>query len=282
MKRLITFGLIVFALIHPLMAQDKVLTGFIVKSGDIVDGVIPLYKELQNGVPSGQEIQGKAVGSVQTSDRRLAFEGYYVSGLRYQKGDYFGHSVIAWMEVEFSPVTKMTQRFGSNRNTRNVGAPIVLPIGGGANLDIQAGQYVSDFSVSILSGFRINAGDVVDSVTPIFQPLSSDGTLGEPRLGERWGGSGGDARDVIFPGWVVESVRYQKCLYYGHSAIGWLEVNWEPRDATSLQKRSEKLGANQYVRNRSIETQSVLNGEEYFTRVEGQSGFQYMSALTLR
>ena len=274
--------LLLIAAAFPLAAQQKALTGFIIKSGDIVDGLIPIYREVVDGLPGGPEILGPAIGSVSRADRRIELEGGWVSAVRMQRGSYFGHSVISWIEIELTKPSVIVKRFGGNQNTQPVGEPVVIETEGHSIFAAGSGQYLNGLQQLTLTGFHIGAGDIIDGITPIYQSIGEDGRMGTEVPGRQFGGTGGGKTKALYPGWKVSSLRYQNCSYFGHRAIGWIEIVWKPvLENTAPPKETFKAGNGSYV-NQSYqqESYSVPQGE-FFTAVDGRSGSSYAREIKI-
>ena len=84
----------------------------------------------------------------------------------------------------------------------------------------------NDPKESILVGFVIRHGDIVDGLTPIYKTL--DGKyLGNIQMGDSHGGKGGRESIAIRSNAIVQGLIAEKCEYFGADHICRLRVIWK-------------------------------------------------------
>jgi hypothetical protein len=91
-----------------------------------------------------------------------------------------------------------------------------------------SGNYFEQIShTCVMTGMQIRKGDIIDAVTPIFQPLEADGSIkSELYIGKQQGGDGGGGDIFLQFGYVLIGLRFQTVNYYGHGAINALSLIW--------------------------------------------------------
>ena len=91
-----------------------------------------------------------------------------------------------------------------------------------------SGNYFEQISrTCVITGIQIRKGDIIDAVTPIFQPVEPDGSIrSELYLGKQQGGDGGGGDILLQEGYVLVGLCFQTVNYYGHGAINALSLIW--------------------------------------------------------
>ncbi len=91
-----------------------------------------------------------------------------------------------------------------------------------------SGNYFEQIShTCVMTGMQIRKGDIIDAVTPIFQPLEADRSIrSELYIGKQQGGDGGGGDIFLQFGYVLVGLRFQTVNYYGHEAINALSLIW--------------------------------------------------------
>ena len=91
-----------------------------------------------------------------------------------------------------------------------------------------SGSYFEQIShTCVITGIQIRKGDIIDAVTPIFQPLEPDGLIrSELYLGKQQGDDGGGGDIFLQEGYVLVGLCFQTVNYYGHGAINALSLIW--------------------------------------------------------
>lgn len=91
-----------------------------------------------------------------------------------------------------------------------------------------SGKYFEQSShTCVITGIQIRKGDIIDAVTPIFQPLEADRSIrAEFYIGKQQGGDGGGGDIFLQFGYVLVGLRFQTVNYYGHGAINSLSLIW--------------------------------------------------------
>ncbi len=91
-----------------------------------------------------------------------------------------------------------------------------------------SGDYFEQISPScVMTGMKIRKGDIINALTPIFQPLETDGSISsELYIGKQQGGDGGSGDIFLQFGYVLVGLRFQTVNYYGHGAINALSLIW--------------------------------------------------------
>lgn len=91
-----------------------------------------------------------------------------------------------------------------------------------------SGKYFEQIShTCVITGMQIRKGDIIDAVTPIFQPLEADRSIrSELYIGKQQGGNGGGGDIFLQFGYVLVGLRFQTVNYYGHGAINSLSLIW--------------------------------------------------------
>jgi hypothetical protein len=91
-----------------------------------------------------------------------------------------------------------------------------------------SGSYFEQIShTCVITGIQIRKGDIIDAVTPIFQPLEPDGSIrSELYLGKQQGDDGGGGDIFLQEGYVLVGLCFQTVNYYGHGAINALSLIW--------------------------------------------------------
>lgn len=91
-----------------------------------------------------------------------------------------------------------------------------------------SGKYFEQIShTCVMTGMQIRKGDIIDAVTPIFQPLEADRSIRpEVYIGKQQGGHGGGGDIFLQFGYVLVGLRFQTVNYYGHGAINSLSLIW--------------------------------------------------------
>lgn len=80
--------------------KNKVLAGLILRQGDIIDSIRPIYGVIDKGGKiEDLTFGGKQVGGNGGSEKIILKSGYVISGFYLDKGDYFGASHIAKLRV---------------------------------------------------------------------------------------------------------------------------------------------------------------------------------------
>jgi hypothetical protein len=72
------------------------LTGLIVRSGTLIDAVMPLFQELKKDGSLGEEITGQRYGGLGGGERKIVKQGYVVIGLSLYQGLYIDQVAILW------------------------------------------------------------------------------------------------------------------------------------------------------------------------------------------
>jgi hypothetical protein len=91
-----------------------------------------------------------------------------------------------------------------------------------------SGNYFEQIShTCVMTGMQIRKGDIIDAVTPIFQPLEADRSIkSELYIGKQQGDDGGGGDIFLQFGYVLVGLRFQIVNYYGHGAINALSLIW--------------------------------------------------------
>ncbi len=91
-----------------------------------------------------------------------------------------------------------------------------------------SGSYFEQIShTCVMTGMQIRKGDIIDAVTPIFQPLEANRSISsELYIGKQQGGSGGGGDIFLQLGYVLVGLSFQTVNYYGHGAINALSLIW--------------------------------------------------------
>lgn len=101
--------------------------------------------------------------------------------------------------------------------------PLGQPLGGAVGSAFRTPQGPG---LQILVGFKINGGDVIDGLIPVFAELRSDGTLSAPADGPVYGRKG-SLKPVLAPGYHVVGVDVYEGLWYGTDTVKQLKVYWK-------------------------------------------------------
>ncbi len=84
-----------------------VLTGFVIRSGDIIDGATPVYRRLRsNGRLGRRERDGAPAGGRGGGAHVVEMPGYVVAGVEYRPVTYYGHSAIESFRVLYKRWTR--------------------------------------------------------------------------------------------------------------------------------------------------------------------------------
>ena len=116
---------LLFGLLTPILANEKVLVGLKVNHGDIVDGFTPIYRELNNDGSLGKEVLGAHIGGKGGKETIIKKEGFVVNAIIYQPGKYFGHTAILWMKVKWRLWAKKMKgfKYGTGKYGKPSGKP---------------------------------------------------------------------------------------------------------------------------------------------------------------
>jgi hypothetical protein len=108
---------------------------------------------------------------------------------------------------------------------------------------------------SVLVGFIIRHGDIVDGVTPIYKIIDEDKNLGTLVTGSALGGRGGKESIAIRNNAIVKGLIIEKGNYFGAEHISRIRVIWQKwsqgKDGGEL-FISEHYGAGKHVTDKFI------------------------------
>lgn len=93
----------------------------------------------------------------------------------------------------------------------------------------------------VLVGFEVRHGALIDGITPIYNELNDDGSLGVERTGSFYGGTGGQATRLLNEGYVVVGLDCRQAQFEDNLAVVWHK--WTPTGPdTSEEDKSQALG----------------------------------------
>lgn len=79
----------------------------------------------------------------------------------------------------------------------------------------------------VLVGLRINQGDVIDGLVPLYASLDARGSLGRPTPGPALGAAG-NRLELVKPGYVLAGIEGYIGRWYGADAVKQLRLYWRP------------------------------------------------------
>ena len=89
-----------------LIDTDKevwVVSGFVVRYGDIIDAITPIYSKVNTRtLKVSAKKTGKRIGGTGGNEATVEMPGYFVSGIEIQRGYYFGAHEVAHIKFEFA------------------------------------------------------------------------------------------------------------------------------------------------------------------------------------
>ncbi|MBK8398615.1 MAG: hypothetical protein IPL26_25635 [Leptospiraceae bacterium] len=109
--------------------KNKVLSGLILRHGDIVDSIRPIYGAIdKSGKIEDLSFGGPQVGGNGGSEKIILKNGYVISGFYLDKGDYFGASHIAKLRIVWQKWIRhkpegdlvLSTTYSSGKNLENV------------------------------------------------------------------------------------------------------------------------------------------------------------------
>ena len=124
------------------------LTGFLVRSGDIVDAMTPIFSALKSDRTLGEQMLGKQAGGSGGAVYNLQHDGYIVTGIDTHRGTYFGGAHLIQIQVYWHRLTpsgidtedgKVSELLGSGNYAENVTLE---------SFRTRPGHYVSDYDIS--------------------------------------------------------------------------------------------------------------------------------------
>ena len=131
-----------------LIGRDLALTGFLVRSGDLVDALTPIFSVLNPDLTLGEQIIGSGAGGSGGAVYDLQHKGYIVTGIDTHRGIYFGGAHLIQIQVYWHKLTssgidtndgKVSELLGSGNFAENVTLE---------SFRAQPGHYVSDYDIS--------------------------------------------------------------------------------------------------------------------------------------
>lgn len=77
------------------LKNNKVLAGLVIRSGDIIDAIQPIYRNINESGELGKPFEGKKVGGEGGGIIKLYKDNYVIVGIKYYKGYWMGSRRIA-------------------------------------------------------------------------------------------------------------------------------------------------------------------------------------------
>lgn len=83
-----------------------VVSGFKIRHGDIIDAITPIYTQINNKTfEVYQTTLGTRIGGTGGGESIETMDGYYVKGIEYQRGAYFGANEVAHIRIIYGELT---------------------------------------------------------------------------------------------------------------------------------------------------------------------------------
>lgn len=106
-------------------------------------------------------------------------------------------------------------------------------------------------SILALVGLKVNHGDIIDSITPLFAQITPNLQIQKTIEGERIGGTGGQETLLEHQGYIITGIKLYRGYYFGRDEVIHIEVIWNRLTAKGIdihdQKVSERLGSGRYA-----------------------------------
>lgn len=151
-------------------APFTALSGVIVRHGDIIDAVTPIYAEVAPDGTLGAAIEGNRYGGTGGGVTRLEKEGHLITEIQLTRGSYFGASHVIYLDVTFQKLgpngldtgTNKSERMGSGDYAKNLIAPYVYTA--------PKGYYIS--ALSAPPSLRHSSGEIyLTDIVAEFSPI---------------------------------------------------------------------------------------------------------------
>ncbi|MEL6227568.1 MAG: caspase family protein, partial [Pseudomonadota bacterium] len=151
-------------------APFTALSGLVVRHGDIIDAVTPVYAEVDETGTLGNPIEGNRYGGTGGGVTRLEKDGHLITEVQLTRGRYFGASHVIYLDVTFQKLgpnglmdeTSQSERLGSGNYATNLIAPYVYTA--------PRGYYIS--ALSAPPSLRHSSGEVyLTDLVAEFSPI---------------------------------------------------------------------------------------------------------------
>lgn len=153
------------------------------------------------------------------------------------------------------------------------------------NLFSEEANDVPERENSVLVGFIVKHGDIIDGVTPIYKQILQNGELGTPFIGNHLGGKGGKESVAVRNLSIVKGVLIERCDYFGANHISRLWIiwqKWSKGTANGDMYISEVYGTGNNASNKQIQdiyfSELGVKGIESFS-IAHTSGENYLSNI---
>lgn len=147
------------------------LSGLVVRHGDIIDAVTPIFTEVSFDGSLGEEKTGKRFGGDGGSETRLVKPGFLISKVEMIRGNYFGaphviHIQVTWRKLVQSQLDvaseEMSERIGAGNYATALREPIIY--------EAPERHYISDLLVP--PSLRHTSGELyLTDLVAEFKPL---------------------------------------------------------------------------------------------------------------
>ncbi|MHC5861346.1 hypothetical protein [Nostoc sp.] len=134
----------------PTLKSSKLaLVGLKVRSGDIIDAITPIFAEITPNLNFEKKQEGQRIGGTGGSETLLEKEGYIITGINYERGNYFGRDEVIHIQLIWSKLTPQ----GIDQNAKfvspKIGSGNFATVSQSKELRTKPENYISDLSSNI-------------------------------------------------------------------------------------------------------------------------------------
>ena len=134
-----------------LKSSNLALVGLKVRSGDIIDAITPIFAEITPNLGFGKKEEGERIGGAGGSETLLEKEGYIITGINLERGNYFGRDEVIHIQVIWSKLTPQGIDQNATIVSQKLGSGNFTTASQPQDLRTKPGNYISDLNSNISS-----------------------------------------------------------------------------------------------------------------------------------